>query len=59
MDTAAMTLLFALLTVAAQLGVVFLVGLVVLGGWGPVARLRVAALEVLRPQVLLLTLVVR
>jgi disulfide bond formation protein DsbB len=58
MDTAAMTLLFALLTVAAQLGVVFLVGLVAPGGWGPVARLRGAALEALRPQVLPLALVV-
>jgi disulfide bond formation protein DsbB len=58
MDTAAMTLLFALLTVAAQASVVFLVGLVALGGWGPVARLRGAALEVLRPQVLQLALVV-
>ena len=56
MDTASMTLLFALLTVAAQAGVVFLVGLVALGGWGPVARLRGAALEVLRPQVLQLAL---
>lgn len=58
MDTASMTLLFALLTVAAQLGVVVLVGLLVLRGWGPMARLRVAALEVLRPQVLQLVLVV-
>jgi disulfide bond formation protein DsbB len=58
MDTAAMTLLFALLTVAAQLAVVGLVGLAGLRRLVPVARLRAAVLGALGPQVLPLALVV-
>jgi hypothetical protein len=58
MDTAAMTLLFALLTVAAQLAVVGLVGLAGLRRLAPVARLRPLVLEALGPQVLPLALVV-
>jgi disulfide bond formation protein DsbB len=58
MDTQAMILLFALLTVAAQLGLLLLAGLAVLGRWAPVARLRGPVLEALRPQALGLALVV-
>jgi len=53
-----MTLLFALLTVAAQLTVVGLVGLAALRRVVPVARLRAAVLGALEPQVLPLALVV-
>ena len=58
MDTAAITLLFALLTVVAQLAVVGLVGLAALRRLVPVARLQAAVLGALGPQVLPLALVV-